>query len=145
MMHETAILLHSISEKNILRSKKYSVNFLLAYNSVGPKRRHGCCNCIVKGENLTTYGIHVRNFSPERHTLPCRPGQDSTWSDRILCFHLIFRARLIRPPVDRGSTHLWNVGILPRDYKALHAWKLSCSCGMQLVWIYWFKLWTQKF
>jgi len=36
----------------------------------------------------------------------------------------IFSARLIHRPVDGGSTHLWNVGLLQRDYSALYARRL---------------------
>jgi hypothetical protein len=36
-----------------------------------------------------------------------------------------FRARLIHRPDDGGSTHLWNVGLLQRDYTALHPTRLE--------------------
>jgi hypothetical protein len=46
-------------------------------------------------------------------------GEDC-WSNRFLYFQLIFRARLIHRSDDGGSTHLWNVGLLQRDYTTLY-------------------------
>jgi hypothetical protein len=50
------------------------------------------------------------------HVAPCSPvGEDR-------------RFRGLRDsPDDGGSTHLWNVGLLKRDYKALHPRRLSFS------------------
>jgi hypothetical protein len=40
---------------------------------------------------------------------------------------------LIHRPVDGGSTHLWNVGLLQRDYTALYPRRLSSSCCIQVL------------
>jgi hypothetical protein len=45
----------------------------------------------------------------------------------VLHFQQTFRARLIHRPEDGGSMHLWNVGILQRDYRTLYPRKLSSS------------------
>jgi len=61
-------------------------------------------------------------------SLDCHPfatGEAKQHLDRRFLYNLLsFRARLIHRSDDGGSTHLWNVGQLKRDYTALHRKRL---------------------
>jgi hypothetical protein len=55
-----------------------------------------------------------------------------------MTFHVLtamsmqMRASLDHYNPDDGSTHLWNVGLLQRDYTALHPWRLS-NCYTEIL------------
>jgi hypothetical protein len=64
-------------------------------------------------------------------------GQDFTWSDRFLYFQLTFHTQLTHHLDDESSMYLWNFGLFPRDYMALHPRKLSPWSDSQVSNIKW--------
>jgi hypothetical protein len=73
----------------------------------------------LTGSLLIQQMIYVRNME--------QPWQDYVHRNRFLDFQRNFRSPLIHRPDDGGSTHLWNVGLLQREYTELYPRKLSSS------------------